>query len=134
MKRILLIVAFFVLAIISANAQRKVYCQIVQGRTYRLLSTKCTVRIDFGQETANLFSDDRLIDENGELIEFNSMIDALNYMSKLGWEFVQAYVTRDSSDSSSITCWLLSKTVDEDNDIIDFKTTDMMDQEQQKSE
>ena len=62
------------------------------------------------------------------------MIDALNYMSKLGWEFVQAYVTRDSSDSSSITCWLLSKTVDEDNDIIDFKTKDMMDQEQQKSE
>ena len=99
-----------------------------------MLSTKCTVRIDFGQETANLFSDDRLIDENGELIEFNSMIDALNYMSKLGWEFVQAYVTRDSSDSSSITCWLLSKTVDEDNDIIDFKTKDMMDQEQQKSE
>ena len=92
------------------------------------------MRIDFGQETANLFSDDRLIDENGELIEFNSMIDALNYMSKLGWEFVQAYVTRDSSDSSSITCWLLSKTVDEDNDIIDFKTKDMMDQEQQKSE
>ena len=133
MKRILLIVAFFVLAIISANAQRKVYCQIVQGRTYRLLSTKCTVRIDFGQETANHFSDNRLVDENGKPIVFNSMIDALNYMSKLGWDFVQAYVTTmDSSDSR--TYWLLSKTVDEDNDIIDFKTKDIMDKEQQKSE
>ena len=133
MKRILLMVAFFLLAIISANAQRKVYCQLVQGRTNRLLSTKCTVRIDFGQETANHFSDNRLVDENGKPIVFNSMIDALNYMSKLGWDFVQAYVTtKDSSDSR--TYWLLSKTVDEDNDIIDFKTKDIMDKEQQKSE
>ena len=33
----------------------------------------------------------QLKDENGDKLIFNSMIDALNYMSKHGFEFVQAY-------------------------------------------
>ena len=40
--------------------------------------------------------DDRIRnEETGELIRFNSMIDALNYMTEKGWEFVQAYVITD---------------------------------------
>jgi hypothetical protein len=30
-------------------------------------------------------------DEQGKVIKFNSAIDALNYMAKQGWEFVNAY-------------------------------------------
>ena len=32
-----------------------------------------------------------MVDEEGKKIKFNSMIDALNYMGKFGWDFEQAY-------------------------------------------
>ncbi len=31
------------------------------------------------------------MDENGEEIKFNSMVDAANYMVDKGWKFQQAY-------------------------------------------
>jgi hypothetical protein len=67
------------------------YVQIVG--TSRLLSNKLTIEIDFGQEN-KLFSSDkdtRVKDVNGKNMIFNSMIDALNFMTKNGYEFVQAY-------------------------------------------
>jgi len=67
------------------------YVQIVG--TSRILSTKLTIEIDFGQEN-KLFSSDkdtRVKDANGKNMIFNSMIDALNFMTKNGYEFVQAY-------------------------------------------
>ncbi|MES2397816.1 MAG: hypothetical protein V4549_17520, partial [Bacteroidota bacterium] len=38
---------------------------------------------------------------------FPSMIEAMNFMSKNGWEFVQAYVT--TSGNESINRWVLKK-------------------------
>ncbi len=43
----------------------------------KFLSTKVSVTIDFGQNTT-LFEDTRLRDENGKVISFNSMVDAMN--------------------------------------------------------
>jgi hypothetical protein len=67
------------------------YIQIVG--TSKLLSTKLTIEIDFGQEN-KIFNgnDTQLKDIDGKRIVFNSMIDALNFMSANGYEFVQAYV------------------------------------------
>jgi hypothetical protein len=66
------------------------YVQIVG--TSKLLSTKVTIEIDFGQRNKMFnFNDTSLKDENGKLLELNSMIDALNFMCKNGYEFVQAY-------------------------------------------
>lgn len=67
------------------------YIQIVG--TSKLLSSKLTIEIDFGQEN-KLFSSDndtRIKDTNGKRMVFNSMIDALNFMSSNGYAFVQAY-------------------------------------------
>lgn len=66
------------------------YVQIVG--TSKLLSTKVTIQIDFGQEN-KVFSakDTQVKDKDGKLLTFNSMIDALNFMSKNGYEFVDAY-------------------------------------------
>ena len=67
------------------------YVQIVG--TSRVLSNKLSIEIDFGQEN-KLFSSDkdtRVKDVNGKNMIFNSMIDALNFMTKNGYEFVQAY-------------------------------------------
>ncbi|MCO6462544.1 MAG: hypothetical protein J5I52_00205 [Saprospiraceae bacterium] len=67
------------------------YVQIVG--TSKLLSTKLTIQIDFGQRTKFFSSGKETIvkDTDGKAVEFNSMIDALNFMSKNGYEFVNAY-------------------------------------------
>ncbi|KIC91330.1 hypothetical protein [Flavihumibacter sp. ZG627] len=67
------------------------YVQIVG--TSKLMSTKLTIQIDFGQRT-KFFSNGKetiVKDENGKATDFNSMIDALNFMSQNGFEFVNAY-------------------------------------------
>jgi hypothetical protein len=64
------------------------YCQLVG--TSGFLTNKVTVSIDYGQEM-KYFSDQRIKDDAGNPIKFNSMIDALNYMAKNGWEHLQAY-------------------------------------------
>lgn len=56
------------------------------------MSDKVTVEIDFGDER-KFFADNRLKDPaTGKPRAFNSMIDAMNYMGKQGWNFEQAYV------------------------------------------
>ena len=66
------------------------YVQIVG--TKKLFTQKVIIEIDFGQEN-KLFSskDTRIVDERGTNLIFNSMIDALNFMSKNGYDFVTAY-------------------------------------------
>jgi hypothetical protein len=66
------------------------YIQIVG--TSKLMSNKVTIEIDFGQENKYWSAKDTQVkDKNGKLVVFNSMIDALNFLSKNGYEFVDAY-------------------------------------------
>jgi hypothetical protein len=101
MKKLFSTLGIFVLFILNAQSQTVNdiplkdidvnYVEIVG--TSRVLSTKLTVEIDFGQEN-KLFSSDkdtRIKDANGKNMIFNSMIDALNFMTTNGYEFVQAY-------------------------------------------
>ena len=71
----------------SLNAE---YVQIMG--VGKFLSTQLIIQLDFGQYD-NLFTgyDTRLTDQNDNAIVFNSMVDALNFMCKHGYEFVQAY-------------------------------------------
>lgn len=61
--------------------------------TSKLLTTKLTIEIDFGQHTKFFSSGKETIvkDVDGKAMDFNSMIDALNFMSSNGFEFVTAY-------------------------------------------
>jgi hypothetical protein len=75
------------------------YVEIVG--TSRVLSNKLSIEMDFGQEN-KLFSSDkdtRVKDVNGRNMIFNSMIDALNFMIKNGYEFVQAYAFAASNQN-----------------------------------
>ena len=107
MKRLLLS-AFTLLAVFNLSAQSKVFCEIVEQSKY---NKKVKIIIDFGQEREKSKNKQSIVDESGNPIQFNSKIDALNYMSTLGWEFVQAYtITRGSNgDISSEIHWILSK-------------------------
>ena len=71
-----------------------VYCEIVG--TAKLFSSKLDVYISYGQ-SIGWFKDNRIRNENGETIKFNSMIDAMNYMGERGWEFIQAYTVSTSN-------------------------------------
>lgn len=69
------------------------YLQIVG--TSKMMSSKLTIAIDIGQKT-KFFSSNKdetlLQDKNGEGLIFNSMIDALNFMSSNGYDFVTANI------------------------------------------
>lgn len=128
MKKILVLAFVFVCASFTAIAQSKIYCELLG--TQGFLTKKVTISIDFGQQT-KLFSDNRLVDDKGEVIVFNSMIDAMNYMGKLGWEFEQAYVVTlgAGSGAQNVYHWLLSKYVGDEGDNNSLKTVQMLNQE-----
>ena len=106
-------------------AAKRVYAQL--SCEEQLFSTKVKVSIDFGQSTSWLFSmsESRLVDKNGKEIKFNSMIDALNYLTQFGWRFAQAYVVpRGSRDEvGGTTYWILYKDVDDYSQISEGFTT-----------
>ena len=67
------------------------YVQIV-GYS-KLMSTKLNISIDFGQATNIWTKGVKTVvkDENGKMMKFNSMIDALNFMNDNGYKFETAY-------------------------------------------
>lgn len=58
-----------------------------------MLSNKVTIDIDFGEERS-FWNDTRLRTETGKLKKFNTVIDALNYMGREGWSFINAFPVR----------------------------------------
>jgi hypothetical protein len=106
MKRIFTIVAaLMMVASLSAQKPYTAYCSM-SGGSYS--------QVDYGQES---LVKNTLVDEDGRPIYFNSVVGMLNYMSKLGWEFVATLTTVESSDVfgefevSSSTKWLFKKEV-----------------------
>lgn len=93
-------ILFFQLAVFAAFAQTdstkvEQYCQIIA--TPRLLSNKVTIDIDFGEEKS-FWADTRMRSYDGRLKKFNTIIDALNFMGKEGWIFVNAYPVRNGNN------------------------------------
>ena len=107
------------------HSAKRVYAQLsCEGQ---LFNTKVKVSIDFGQSTSWLssMSESRLVDKDGKEIKFNSMIDALNYLTQFGWRFAQAYVvpTGIGGDVGGTTYWILYKDVDDYSQITEGFTT-----------
>lgn len=97
----LIFLAFLVFCLIKVDAQTVNgtpikdidvdYIQIIG--VSRPFSNKLTIHIDFGQETKffNAGSESIIRDEQGNTLVFNSIVDAVNFMSKNGFEFANAY-------------------------------------------
>lgn len=61
----------------------------------RLLSTKVKVHLEFGQHNKWFKdSDTKIMDSDGKALILNSMVDALNFMDKAGYEFISAYAVQ----------------------------------------
>lgn len=92
----------------ATEETKEVYCQIVG--TSKLLSSKVTVQVDYGQER-NFFGIVKIMkdEETGKNQNFNSMIDALNYMGDQDWKFVNAYTV--TVGNQNVYHYVLKKTV-----------------------
>jgi hypothetical protein len=82
--------------------------------TGKFMSNKVTIHLDFGQETKFFGGDkeQKLLDENGKKLVLNSMIDALNFMNKFGYDFVNAYVVtseKGMGGTQNVYHWILRK-------------------------
>lgn len=110
MKRILLLLALTLAALSAAHGQEKIYCEIIG--TQGVLSKKVAVKIDFGQQLGQ-FSENKLLDEKGQGIAFETMVDAMNHMSAQGWELEQAvcFTIGNASTAPVQIHWILSKPV-----------------------
>ena len=115
------VIAFPVLA---PGIPHKVYVEII-GYS-KPLSKKVTIDVDFGQVQKFFDTNTFLVDkQTGKKIVFNSMVDAMNYFGRLGWEFEQSYVVSEVNKNlkgfgggpQNVYHWLLSKTVTNDSEI-----------------
>ena len=96
---------------VSVSAQTKQYYCEVKG-VEKALTSGLKIVFDFGNNPVysawgGLKSKQKLVDEKGEEIPFNSMVDAGNYLSDKGWTFVQAYTS--VYGSQAIVHWIFVK-------------------------
>lgn len=110
MKRFIFIALALIISTVGLYAENYIYCGLVG--TTKLMSNKVKVQVDYGQETSFWKGISYMKDENGKNIEFNSMVDAMNYFGKQGWEFVQAYAV--TMGNQNVYHWLLKKEVSEE--------------------
>ncbi len=118
---LLLVIVMFSICLFGqeneVKKQQYAYCELVGMQKF--MSTKVTVEVDFGQEQ-NFWKakDSRIRTADGKVRTFNSMVDAMNYMGILGWEFAQAYIV--TSQNQNVYHWLLKKPMS-DSDMEELK-------------
>jgi hypothetical protein len=103
---------FNVLAQAPAEVKRtEEYCQMVA--TAKPFSTKVVIQVDYGQETKFFGGGTEVVkDEAGKMQNFNSVVDAMNYMNSKGWEFISANIVTVSG--SNVYHYLFRRKVNAD--------------------
>ena len=109
-KKLLVLSFLFMLALGVYAHNKRYYCEI-KG-VEKDFSSGLKIVFDFGNNPVysawgGLKNKQKLVDENGEEILFNSMVDAGNYMSDKGWNFLQAYTS--VYGSQAIVHWIFYK-------------------------
>lgn len=98
MRKTILIMAMVMGSIVTMKSQsingvafKDIDVEFMQIVGYsKLMSNKVKIIIDFGQQDKYFSSKDDgiVLDKNGERMVFNSMIDALNFMTGVGYEYI----------------------------------------------
>lgn len=106
---IVLFMALLSASYLYARSQRY-YCE-VKG-IEKGLSTSLKITLDFGDKASTQAwgapsSKLKFVDEQGEEMDFKSMVDAANYMIGKGWNFQQAYSS--SQNERSVIHWIFYK-------------------------
>lgn len=79
----------------SATGKRtEEYCQLTSRPR---LNGRYVISIDYGQQQ-KLISENLFRDTAGKPVEFNSAIDALNWLNAQGWELMSTFVLVEDGD------------------------------------
>lgn len=94
MRKVLMACMGMLLALCVQAQGRKYFCEIKGVENEFAAGLK--IVFDFGNSLVysiwgGLKSKQKLVDDAGKEIKFNSMVDAANYMAGKGWQFQQAY-------------------------------------------
>lgn len=94
-----------------------VYCEIYRSGMGHL-------GVNFGSNATDYdwpWANDIVDPQTGRRLQFNNIIDGLNYMSRRGWKLVQTYTTVDATANGrpdSDVHWVLTKQVRSEADIL----------------
>lgn len=117
MKTVQVIFLFSILATLCTNGQTvngiplsNLNVEYIQIESLEQpLSSRIKVLLDYGQYQAPFQTKNMLIyDDQGNPYPFNSMIQALNLLSKFGYTFIQSYNVLDLNNKER-TCFILKK-------------------------
>jgi hypothetical protein len=80
MKKYTIIIALTLGVMFNAFAQKEEYCQMtIQNKSF---SRKYQVIVDYGTKA------EKLKDANGDALDFESSVDAINSQTILGWKII----------------------------------------------
>lgn len=109
MKKVLLVLCMIVMSTV-AFGQSRVYGAIMAS--VRVTTGKVNVTVTFEENQDKYAS--HLKNEKGEDLQFASLINAMNHLSKYGWELEDTYTTTLGEKLVELQCfyWIISKPVD----------------------
>lgn len=95
MKKLLLVSMLLFSTYSFSQELRTVYCEMIGTGSPSGRSIK--ISFDFGEQKYyyKASSDNQIVDADGEVIDFSSMIDALNYMANRGWKLHTAFCSSE---------------------------------------
>ena len=110
MKKVVILSILLIMPLCVMSQNKKYYCEI-KG-IEKEFSSGLKIVFDFGNSPiydvwGGLRGKQKLVNEYGEEIPFNSMVDAGNYLSDKGWDFLQAYSS--VYGSNVIVHWIFCK-------------------------
>ena len=113
MKKIIATLIMF-LFVLASYAQTTRYLCEIKG-IEKDLTAGLKIVFDFGNHPTysvwgGLNGKQKLVDEKGDEIPFNSMVDAGNYLTRKRWNFLQAYTSFYSG--RAIVHWIFYKDAD----------------------
>lgn len=74
---------------VDINALGIKYCEI-KGYSASTTNQRVSIVVDYGQDF-KAFKPQVIRGEDGKPVVFNTMIDALNFMEKNGWEYINSH-------------------------------------------
>ena len=83
------------------------YCQLVG---FKNLAGQLRLKVLWD----NIKDENNLRNEKGEKIEFYTMVDAMNYMSKRGWDYVECVTYKDGANN--VVHYIFRKFVSKDEE------------------
>lgn len=116
MKKLILLISFAILSF-SASFSQVIVDEVdinnldltyikLTGVNTSVFGVKYKIYVDYGQKV-KMFKAAKIKNSEGKNMKFNTMIDALNFMSKNGWKFVTYSET--NVNGKIITAYLLER-------------------------